>query len=883
MGLCNVTSKTKQERMDAMSKMYDYWIGKKNIVDRFGGRRDYDAEASVHNLKWLIEQRLEMPWDADSPLTEAHYRRIKVEIDAFDNALGGKFSNLAFIVPEGISKQDPTSRKFYLQLNDILNYERVQINKVLTSNGFIANHMLDAYISIHGGKKDLATKKLRELRKEMADADPNEHVQAEFVGKIESFVAGDEGRTIREFIELTQMDNETFKEARKPSYRNEAGDLVEYNSHVYKAVEKARSNLGDMSKVFTNGLRGLQQIIALKYTNSTDIKQARAGSDQASRMIDIVEDSITDIAAGNERGGYFPQVQFETIMQIKENLSKAMNANTLSRDYAFADVVDNVIAKIDINKIPAHAQRTNPLLDKYWEKDPLFVLKEYGDQAAQFNKMIRTQITYLDALKHLPKSDVEFQNGLRRFIDEEYTVFTQGTSGRPDWANGAVTVLNSLATARTMGLNITGAVKNAASAVHFYSRVGIGALNATRKAVNHDRAFQEILFGHTDKATGKRITGVEEEAGFLFTDVAKELYTEGLITKKDLQSGKVDFDPLTGKIVIDGTPVRDALKKGTSWTIDKGLFFHRLTENNQRKWMFRTAFHKKYTKLVNDGYAPDKAKQFSQAYALKMVNSWAYEYAAHAKSKIVRGEWRTIEEIQDGKIMKKGSGVAGAGSEVAFHLLHYPMSLFETHYDAFKGIHKSILARQGLESEEIQYAMRYAGVSLGVALASALTNIDFTNIIENESIERIQRVMDDLTQFDNPDKGTFGLMSEFTGPTLGTLKHLAVANEIIDIEHDDLNKILFGNVDFSNDSDKLANMYAAYQWSTVWGVTKNKIAPSLASGRGRDLITHWLKLYPNQYTKASNQFIFQRTPKKQKRKKQTNVSRALAVLEGMRR
>ena len=71
--------------------------------------------------------------------------------------------------------------------------------------------------------------------------------------------------------------------------------------------------------------------------------------------------------------------------------------------------------------------------------------------------------------------------------------------------------------------------------------------------------------------------------------------------------------------------------------------------------MFRTAFHRKYTKLVNDGYAPDKAKSFSQAYALKMVNSWAYEYAAHAKSKIVRGEWRTIEEIEGGKIMKKGS------------------------------------------------------------------------------------------------------------------------------------------------------------------------------------------------------------------------------------
>lgn len=83
----------------------------------------------------------------------------------------------------------------------------------------------------------------------MAEADPNEHVQAEFVGKIEDFIAGDKGKTIREFIELTQMDNDTFINARKPSYRNEAGDLVNYNSHVYKAVEKARDNLSDMSRV----------------------------------------------------------------------------------------------------------------------------------------------------------------------------------------------------------------------------------------------------------------------------------------------------------------------------------------------------------------------------------------------------------------------------------------------------------------------------------------------------------------------------------------------------------------------------------------------------------------------------------------------------------
>jgi len=871
MGLCNPIYVEKQKRMEMMSDMYEYWKSKKHIKDRFTYKDSgFDSQASVDNIKWLIEQRLEKPWNADSPLTKADFRRAKVEIDAFDKALGGKFSNLAWVVPEGISKQDPTSRRFYLELNEILNYERVQINKVLTSNGIIAQHMVDAYTSEFGGKKDLGTKKLRKLREEMANADPNEQVQAEFVNKIETFVNKDkEGKTLKQFIELIHMDKAIFEEARKPSYRDKDGNKVNFNSHVYEAVKVARQNLNEMGNVYVNGLRKLQNIVALKYTNQSKPDLAM-GNPKARKMIETIEESIIDITNGNKEGGYFPQIQFETMLQIKDKLSEAMTANALQKDASFENLVGNVIGKIDINSMPAHAKKKNPHLEKFWEKDPLMVLKEYGDQAAQFNKMVTTQQTYLEALQQIPKTDTQFQKGLRKFIEEEYTVFNRGTSGRPDWVNKAVTTLNAVQTARTMGLNITGAVKNAASAIHFYSRVGISSLGAAKKAMEHDKQFQEMA---------KR---AEEEAGFLFTDAASELYTEGLITKKDLADKNVKFDPLTGKITMNNTPVQDVIKKAGKWTLDKGLFFHRLTENNQRKWMFRTALHKKYSQLVNDGYPPNLAKTFSQKYALKMVNSWAYEYAAHAKAKAVRGEWRTIEQIDGKNINRKMAGVGGGLSEVAFHLLHYPMSLMETHYDAMKGIHKSILAKQGLQSEEIQYAMRYAMISSGVALASVLTNTDLTNIIENESVERVKRIADDITEFDNPDRGTFGLMGEFTGPTLGTIKHLMVASEIIDIEYNDLNKILFGNVDFSNDSDKLSQLYSAYQYSTAWGVSKNKLMPAIQSGRGRDLITHWLKLYPNEWTKGGHQMIF---GKKSKKKKKTNTSneRALAILESMRR
>ena len=132
-------------------------------------------------------------------------------------------------------------------------------------------------------------------------------------------------------------------------------------------------------------------------------------------------------------------------------------------------------------------------------------------------------------------------------------------------------------------------------------------------------------------------------------------------------------------------------------------------------------------------------------------------------------------------------------------------------------------------------------------------------------------------------------MGEFTGPTLGLIKHLMIANEIIDIDDNTLNQILFGNVDFADPNDSMAERYNAYQWSTFWGTTKNKIAPAIASGRGRDLLTHYLKLYPSEWTKKGHEFIggttglWEKKSKRKPKRNPTNVDRALAALEGLRR
>ena len=117
-------------------------------------------------------------------------------------------------------------------------------------------------------------------------------------------------------------------------------------------------------------------------------------------------------------------------------------------------------------------------------------------------------------------------------------------------------------------------------------------------------------------------------------------------------------------------------------------------------------------------------------------------------------------------------------------------------------------------------------------------------------------------------------MSEFTGTNLGTLKHLAVAGGIIDIENSDLNKILFGNVDFADPDDRHTEMYSAYQYSTFWGQLNNKIGPAIKTGRGRDLFTHWFKLYPSKATKYwHGETIGKIWPKDKKKKKSKSINK----------
>lgn len=68
--ICNPTTKAKEKWQEQMSDIYDHWISKNKIVERFtskynNGSLDYNGELSAEGMKTFIEQRIKLPFDRD--------------------------------------------------------------------------------------------------------------------------------------------------------------------------------------------------------------------------------------------------------------------------------------------------------------------------------------------------------------------------------------------------------------------------------------------------------------------------------------------------------------------------------------------------------------------------------------------------------------------------------------------------------------------------------------------------------------------------------------------------------------------------------------------------------------------------------------------------
>jgi hypothetical protein len=676
---------------------------------------------------------------------------------------------------------------------------------------------------------------------------------------VEDIISGDQGRLIRQFSELMEMNQSEFN--------NIKSNRREYNADVIQAVIAGKTLMSEMAPVMTNGLRNMRDVISLRVSgeryNESKPSSTLLANPYAKSTIRAINDAIDRVNVGRKERNYMPHLILDDLVKVNKDfgdfaIKKTVNEQNNSLA-GMSKTIDGILQYS--GSAPETARARNELIDNYWNKNPLFVLQQYSQDVIGFNKVNKIQGDYIEVMKSFgdSKVDTKFVTGMREWINDEFMIATRGLKDRPQWMNNMVRTITAAETIKAMGLSVTGTIRNAVSSMYFFTNVGM--INAKRAVHDYKNdGLKRLNSKGENLSISQRLATIEKEQGFKFGDIGAELFAEGLLPAEGVRLSDVQYNPITNKIEYKHNQTWKTLDRATDWTVEKALTFHRITENWSRNWMFRIAYimaEKQYRSNPDFEASIGEAGIQKRATntALKAVNTFAFEYAPHAKPRLMSGYPGKINP-KTGEVTPQAASKAalGATGQVAFQLLHYPLSFMDMQYQIVKGSKNAIMAGQW-DAPENMYLAKYAGLYFTLQALSVLTNTDLNTIAENDTFKKIESIKLHLEGDDN-DKTKRGLLSEITGPAVGDIQYALMMSGLLELPDSDWAKIAFGYEDYANQNDDEQNIAMWNKIGTEVGRWNSKIIPAIKDGRGTDMIRHWLAMYPRDWTKKYHEKLF---------------------------
>ena len=927
------------------SKMKDELMHKiitpKGAYPKVAERLAYSQENAEVSVRSVANDILKLPFDSYTYYTENQWKKIDSYYRDYNKRLDGKFArskvfgNLGY-VPEGISKMDPASRTFHLKMNSISGYERNFLGKNSAFQSKLANGVRNSFLDRGIKTGLLGINYLKKVTALQEKAQKSELQSDKLIAQkeLERVVASDDGVIIRDFQLLTEMSNIDFIQARrlkkiKIVEKNEDGtDNITYHKVSTLEVNNAkmaRDYLSDVSKTAIESLETTSSVVDRKW-NLLDGKR----SDFEYRNFKEQLDSAIDrIKQGQDVGGYLPRFLLEGVVEVKERFSQFSGKDIVGEGRKELDLLTQTLESINIGAVPGNLKSKNSMLNQVYNQNPLYMIEQYSKEVISFNKMSSMKKVLLDALADIGQAEVntEFVKGVKRFMFEQHEISTVGLADRPKIFNDITRMVGAINIASTMGLNAPGAASNALSGMYFMSEYGIK--NTMITAQN--------LLKHNTNDVSNAYDIAKKEQGFLYPSVAREIVSEGLVPAEGINTSKWEYDPMTGNVTHQGTPIRDGIAAAQNWGIGKLLFMHQWGEVKQRDWMFRTSFALKYNELMDrpeymglmDKNNPnalanqpikDRARRYATNHAITSVNMFAYEYAIHAKSRGTRGQSFVVDELGNKSIVgerifgknhpnlnKVIGGTKGAVQQIASGLMHYPMSLTETYISKYKGVKNEFgagfdqaLADAGLlgkiknkagqtgyflknmnTNSNVMFFQRHAGLYLAHQLTELLSNSNI-GIIDFDLIERLKmihkNIMNGISD-DQTEEKLFGLMSEVTGIGVGKTNYALQKAGLIKPQRSSVEQILFGNVDWDDPKNKGLEIYQ--QQGTFSGQLQNKYIPTAMKRGAFDNLRHVFKIYPKSKKHDYQLPLFRKTTKiksaSSKRKSNSKKARTRAT------
>ena len=876
MNPCIPRTEKEIERYGHLTKLMDLFDGK-NMTDIDGkeikGNKVIEkyyglSESSFGNQMFseIVYRSTYKPYSSYESFTDGDFRRIRNEIikeaERLDNPKLNYLERFGF-VRRGVMRKHAVSNWANKQITGITNYERVKYSSFLIRNRNISKHLRQEALDrgqswlrpgIKGvGKIDALEKQLFELYNKIAygkekrqDTSLLEVKATTIRNSLDKAFREEGGAVLKELADYLitprSKDGLVYKDEIIDGL--ETGNKVPYSMNVQKAGQAARDMFNEMGGVLINGLRIHKDVV----TQSFMFKQKLESSDiltpvgkRVRKYHQRIDEQINAISKGIEKDQYFPHYLMEGMVRI-ENLVTEIDARNNKKSESKEDAtwsesetnshlesLEAIFsdARENIGRSPQRALERNKEAYDNWMQNPLAVLRKYGYDAIAFNKNQSLKTVYLRAQKHMHKMSGESLEAMRKYLRDVYTMAEKGYGDRPAWANKTIRTITAGEFLSKIGLGLATGTRNMFSGMYYIQGVG-------------NRKFAGYLKDWYDPDNAElrtEIEKLEKEQGFIFRDLAPELYTEGLVPTEGVKISEIDvkIDPDSGK-------PRLSYKQGRVWkAFDSGLstitnwsaFFQRVTENVLRKHMFRSSYMIKRQELEMLKVSKDEAQTLSKEFALDMVNKYAFEYAAHQKAPIAGGD----------------PGALGGAGQVAFQFMHYPMSFLQQQSEILRNSKSAIEAKQW-NNPDVVIPVKFGALYLFTQLLSGVTNRDLNRIMENDVVDRIKNLYDVFNGEDDV-KGR-----GYIGPFIGDLMFYATLNDLIELPDNEFSNLIFGY----NDANKLTDQQkTARIWSTLnveaskW-ITKH--IPEMVSGKGSGFLMHEFGVYPRKWTKDLHKRIF---------------------------
>ena len=803
--------------------------------------------------------------------TEGDIRRISNEIEKEAGRLNNPKLNIIErlgFVKRGVMGKFAATRWMNKHINLATNYERTKFSMYISSNTQIAGNLRAEIIlrdpslenKLPGMKSDRDLRKFeRNLVYEMqnlkklkgAAYEKKDREISELNDKIGAVLATKSGEVLMEMVEwLEATPNEDGVRLRTKEGLDNHGRQIKgtrFSLNVEKAGADARTLLDNMGGVLINGLRRHKKALQLSYNELSTVR--------LSRYLKGVDEHITSIEKGIEKGDYFPHYITEGLASIERVMNRIDEAGTMEGKDQFLGDLDTAfsIVRQSIGSTPSSVKDRSRFQYDNWIKNPLTVLRKYSMDAISFNRTNYLKSTYLKGMKNLPK-DGEVARGLNNYLNDVFTLAGRGYKDRPNWVNKTVRALTGYEFFSKIGFGVATAARNTMSGLYYIQSVGNRSfytyLRDWNKEGSEHREVREVL----DK--------IEDEQGFRFEDLSNPLFTEGLLPTEGLRVDNVDivFDPQTQQPSLQyknekGWQTFDSvLTKATG----AGAILQKVTENFLRKHMFRFSFKQKYNELKDGGSTKGRATKDAKEYALDMVNKYAFEYSASQKAPIIGGTGKNL----------------GAAGQVAFQFMHFPMSFLQLQSEILRNSKDAVIARQW-NNPDLLIPIKFAGLYLFTQLMSGIGNVDFNRLMENDTVDRIKDLKDAVEgKKDIKGRG-------YIGPAVGDLFFLASLKEWIEFPDNVVSDMVVGY----NNAYKLTDEQKGMRLLSTFNVEMAKVPrnwKALQNGTIWNVLMHEFGLYPKAWTRdmrAKAPIKYLPWEKKKKRKKKKEKTEAQLQLE----